>query len=77
MPGSNGSNWLDQPSDPWNSDGDFNKPNLLAPAVGVRTANGLAASGTSVATPIVAGVAAQVMANEPASPSGRRACARC
>ncbi|HEX6128805.1 MAG TPA: S8 family serine peptidase [Candidatus Limnocylindria bacterium] len=65
VPGSNGSNWLDRPSDPWNPHGDYNKPNLVAPAVAVRTANGLAASGTSVATPIVAGVAAQVMANEP------------
>ncbi|HEX3220531.1 MAG TPA: S8 family serine peptidase, partial [Candidatus Limnocylindria bacterium] len=65
-PGSNGSNWLDRPSDPWNSHGDFNKPNLVAPAVNVRTANGLAASGTSVATPIVSGVAAQMLANEPA-----------
>jgi hypothetical protein len=66
VPGSNGSNWLDRPSDPWNSHGDFNKPNLVAPAVGVRTANGLAATGTSVATPIVAGVAAQLLSNEPA-----------
>lgn len=76
VPGSNGSNWLDQPSDPWNSHGDYNKPNLVAPAVGVRTANGLQASGTSVATPIVAGVAAQVLANEPALlawPEGARA----
>jgi Subtilase family/Bacterial Ig-like domain len=63
-PGSNGSNWFDRPSDPWNRHGDYNKPNLVAPAVGVRTANSLAASGTSVATPIVAGVAAQVLANE-------------
>jgi hypothetical protein len=76
MPGSNGSNWLDQPSDPWNGDGDYNQPNLVAPAVSVRTANGLAASGTSVATPIVAGIAAQVLANEPALaswPEGLRA----
>lgn len=65
VPGSNGSNYLDRPSDPWNAHGDYNKPNLVAPAVNVRTANGLAASGTSVATPIVAGVAAQVLANEP------------
>jgi hypothetical protein len=64
-PGSNGSNFLDRPSDPWNAHGDYNKPNLVAPAVNVRTANGLAASGTSVATPIVAGVAAQVLSNEP------------
>ncbi|HEX6473605.1 MAG TPA: S8 family serine peptidase [Candidatus Limnocylindria bacterium] len=76
VPGSNGSNWLDRPGDPWNRHGDYNKPNLLAPAVGVRTANGLAASGTSVATPIVAGVAAQLLANEPvlaAWPEGARA----
>jgi hypothetical protein len=65
VPGSNGSNWFDRPSDSWNAHGDYNKPNLVAPAVGVRTANGLAASGTSVATPIVSGVAAQVLANEP------------
>ena len=65
VPGSNGSNWLDRPSDSWNAHGDYNKPNLVAPAVNVRTANGLAASGTSVATPIVSGVAAQVLANEP------------
>ncbi len=76
VPGSNGSNWLDRPSDAWNTHGDYNKPNLVAPAVGVRTANGLAASGTSVATPIVAGVAAQVLSNEPALaawPEGARA----
>jgi hypothetical protein len=76
LPGSNGSNWLDRPGDSWNRHGDYNKPNLLAPAVAVRTANGLAASGTSVATPIVAGVAAQLLANEPvlaAWPEGARA----
>ncbi|HEX5578406.1 MAG TPA: S8 family serine peptidase, partial [Candidatus Limnocylindria bacterium] len=76
VPGSNGSNWLDRTSDAWNRHGDYNKPNLLAPAVGVRTANGLAASGTSVATPIVAGVAAQLLHNEPvlaAWPEGARA----
>ena len=76
VPGSNGSNWFDRPSDAWNRHGDYNKPNLVAPAVGVRTANGLAASGTSVATPIVAGVAAQLLANEPiltAWPEGARA----
>jgi hypothetical protein len=75
-PGSNGSNWFDRPGDAWNAHGDYNKPNLVAPAVGVRTANGLAASGTSVATPIVAGVAAQLLANEPvlaAWPEGARA----
>jgi hypothetical protein len=65
VPGSNGSNWFDRPSDRWNTHGDYNKPNLVAPAVRVRTANGLAATGTSVATPIVSGVAAQLLANEP------------
>ena len=76
VPGSNGSNWFDRPGDGWNSHGDYNKPNLVAPSVAVRTANGLAASGTSVATPIVAGVAAQLLANEPvlaAWPEGARA----
>ncbi|HEY7526248.1 MAG TPA: S8 family serine peptidase, partial [Candidatus Limnocylindria bacterium] len=75
-PGSNGSNWFDRPSDPWNAHGDYNKPNLVAPAVSVRTANGLAASGTSVATPIVSGIAAQLIANQPvlaAWPEGARA----
>ena len=65
VPGSNGSNFLDPPGTAWNPDGDFNKPDVTAPAVGVRTANGLAASGTSVATPIVAGIAAQLMARAP------------
>lgn len=76
VPGSNGSNWFDRPGDRWNAHGDYNKPNLVAPAVGVRTANGLTASGTSVATPIVSGVAAQLLANEPllaAWPEGARA----
>ena len=74
--GSNGSNWFDRLGDRWNAHGDYNKPNLVAPAVGVRTANGLTASGTSVATPIVAGVAAQLLANQPilaAWPEGARA----
>ena len=65
VPGSNGSNFLDPPGTAWNKEGDFNKPDVTAPAVGVRTANGLAASGTSVATPIVAGIAAQLMARAP------------
>ena len=65
VPGSNGSNFLDPPGTAWNKHGDFNKPDIAAPAVGVRTANGLAASGTSVAAPIVAGIAAQVMARAP------------
>src|SRR4029078_4028611 len=60
----------------WNAHGDFNKPNLVAPAVAVRTANGLAASGTSVATPIVEGLAAQLLAHAQvlaAWPEGARA----
>ena len=65
VPGSNGSNFLDPAGTAWNRYGDFNKPNLSAPAVNVRTANGLAASGTSVATPIVAGIAAQLIARSP------------
>ena len=65
VPGSNGSNFLDPAGTSWNAHGDFNKPNLSAPAVGVRTANGLTASGTSVATPIVAGIAAQLIARSP------------
>lgn len=65
VPGSNGSNFLDPAGTAWNSHGDFNKPNLSAPAVNVRTANGLAASGTSAATPIVAGIAAQLIARSP------------
>ncbi len=65
VPGSNGSCYLDPSGTSWNAHGDFNKPNLSAPAVSVRTANGLAASGTSVATPIVGGIAAQLMARAP------------
>ena len=65
VPGSNGSSYVDPPGTSWNAHGDFNKPNLSAPAVGVRTANGLAATGTSVATPIVSGIAAQLLARVP------------
>ncbi len=65
VPGSNGSNFADPPGTTWNQHGDFNKPNLSAPAVSVRTANGLAATGTSVATPIVSGIAAQLIARSP------------
>jgi putative cell wall-binding protein len=64
-PGSNGSAYVDPSGSAWNVHGDFNKPNLSAPAVSVRTANGLAASGTSVATPIVAGIGAQLIARAP------------
>ncbi len=66
VPGSNGSSYVDPSGTAWNAHGDFNKPNLSAPAVSVRTANGLAASGTSVATPIVGGIAAQLIARAPA-----------
>jgi putative cell wall-binding protein len=75
-PGSNGSNYVDPSGTGWNSHGDFNKPNVSAPAVSVRTANGLGASGTSVASPIVAGIAAQVIARAPSlalRPEGTRA----
>jgi hypothetical protein len=65
VPGSNGSNYRDRTGTAWNPTGDFNKPNVSAPAVSVRTANGMAASGTSVATPITAGVAAQLIARAP------------
>ncbi|HEX2884698.1 MAG TPA: cell wall-binding repeat-containing protein [Candidatus Limnocylindria bacterium] len=64
-PGSNGSNYRDVPGTAWNTHGDYNKPNVSAPAASVVTANGLGASGTSVATPIVAGIAAQIIANHP------------
>jgi hypothetical protein len=65
VPGSNGSNYHDRTDAPWNPHGDYNKPNLSAPAVGVRTANGLTADGTSVASPIVAGIAAQLIGRAP------------
>ncbi|MEA2650779.1 MAG: hypothetical protein QOI85_500, partial [Chloroflexota bacterium] len=64
-PGSNGSNYHDPSGTVWNSHGDFNKPNVSAPAASVITANGLGASGTSIASPIVAGIAAQVISNLP------------
>jgi hypothetical protein len=63
--GSNGSNYRDPASAAWNSHGDFNKPNLSAPAVSVRTANGMYGDGTSISSPIVAGVAAQLVARAP------------
>jgi hypothetical protein len=65
VPGSNGANFADPPGTAWNAHGDFNKPNVSAPAVNVRTANGLAASGTSVATPMVSGIAAQLISRAP------------
>jgi Subtilase family/S-layer homology domain len=65
VPGSNGSNYHDRTDASWNPHGDFNKPNLSAPAVSVRTANGITGDGTSVASPIVAGIAAQLIARAP------------
>ncbi len=64
-PGSNGSNYRDRTDASWNPHGDYNKPNVSAPAASVITANGLGASGTSVASPIVAGIAAQLIARAP------------
>lgn len=75
-PGSNGASYRDPSGTAWNTHGDFNKPNVSAPAPSVRTANGLAASGTSVASPIVAGIAAQLIARSPSlalRPEGTRA----
>ena len=74
--GSDGSSYLDPPGTAWNPHGDFNKPNLSAPAVSVRTSNGLGGTGTSVATPIVSGIAAQILARAPTLaswPEGSRA----
>jgi hypothetical protein len=65
VPGSNGASYRDPTTAAWNPHGDFNKPNLSAPAVSVRTANGMYGDGTSVATPIVAGIAAQLLARAP------------
>ncbi len=63
-PGSNGASYRDPSGTAWNRHGDFNKPNVSAPSVNVRTANGMIGSGTSVAAPIVAGVAAQLVARD-------------
>ena len=57
-----GAKYQDDLTAPYNPDHDFNKPNISAPAVSVETANGESASGTSVATPIVSGIAAQSFA---------------
>lgn len=76
VPGSNGAAYRDRTDAPWNAHGDYNKPNVSAPAVSVRTANGMIGDGTSVASPIVAGVAAQLIARAPvlaAWPEGTRA----
>src|SRR5439155_19743784 len=56
-----GSCYVDPSGTVWNPHGDFNKPNVVAPAVTVRTANGWSASGTSIATPITAGVVAELV----------------
>jgi Subtilase family len=57
-----GACWVDPAGTTWNTqpDPDFNKPEVSAPAYLIRTANGLNASGTSVASPMVAGIAAQL-----------------
>ncbi len=60
-----GSSFRERTDVAYNSHGDFNKPNVSAPAVGVTTANGLSGTGTSAAAPIVAGIAAQLMARVP------------
>ena len=75
-PGANGANYHDRTDASWNTHGDFNKPNLSAPAVSVRTANGIIGDGTSIASPIVAGIAAQLIARAPslaAMPEATRA----
>ena len=75
-PGSNGGSYRDVPGASWNPHGDFNKPNVSASGASVRTANGLAASGTSISSPIVSGIAAQILARMPTlllRPEGTRA----
>lgn len=62
-----GALWDEKPDWSFNPHNDFNKPNVSAPAVNVRTANGLSATGTSAAAPIVSGVAAQLFARDPAT----------
>ena len=63
--GSNGAAYRDRTDASWNVHGDYNKPNVSAPSVSVRTANGMIGDGTSVASPIVAGIAAQLVARAP------------
>ena len=63
--GGDGAAYRDRASAPWNAHGDYNKPNVSAPAASVRTANGTTGSGTSIASPIVAGIAAQLVARAP------------
>jgi hypothetical protein len=74
--GGDGASYRDPSNTAWNQHGDYNKPNVSAPAVSVRTANGTTGSGTSIASPIVAGIAAQLVARAPslaAWPEGTRA----
>lgn len=76
VPGSDGAAYRDRTNASWNQHGDYNKPNLSAPAVNVRTANGTIGSGTSIASPITAGIGAQILARAPslaAWPEGARA----
>lgn len=63
--GANGAAYRDRTDASWNLHGDYNKPNVSAPSVSVRTANGMMGDGTSVASPIVAGIAAQLVARAP------------
>ena len=63
--GSNGASYRDPDGTAWNPHGDYNKPNLSAPAVSVRTANGTIGDGTSISSPIVAGIGAQIIARTP------------
>ncbi len=63
--GGDGAAYRDRGNASWNQHGDYNKPNVSAPSVSVRTANGTTGSGTSIASPIVAGIAAQLVARAP------------
>lgn len=60
-----GALYRENPAWLFNPHGDFNKPNVSAPAVGVETANSNKTKGTSIASPIVAGIAAQLFARNP------------
>ena len=62
---SDGASYRDPDGTAWNPHGDYNKPNLSAPAVSVRTANGTIGDGTSISSPIVAGIGAQLIARSP------------
>ncbi len=60
-----GAQWREKADWTFNPHDDFNKPDVSAPAVSVRTANGQSETGTSVAAPIVSGIAAQLFARNP------------